>query len=502
MSLRIALLSSLVLLSTGCAGPRIRAEFDSRLAQKQTLERTARPVQQANQEPYQLAFRIGPGFLDKTSTALFGDLMSDPEKLKAARGKASGAQNGGAGTQEAGGGQIGGGQGGGLGFLRGGGEGGGPLQRIAGGLLGGGGGLLGGGGAGGELNLTPQFETKDVAVNFPAQCPGCLKLRFDLEGGVKSQELRGIKLGGQVTVAARIQATEQKGEPALELGIYGVDQLQLQLPIQLPGPFARLQEQLEEGMRDGLTQQIRANSSQTTRVIPLGKKFQAGGLTLEGLGVHTRPSPGGELFVGLNTTFNAAPSIRFRPEQSGLENADWGIVLSDSVVTAFLLKAVQDGKVPARYNTQGKPDPEGKVGLTFDRMRFTPQGFELDARVWYLGWPAFWRDYTIAGTLGLESGQLKPKLTEMRAGKGSGAAFLTVFAERRMNSERALTSMGKTFPQELPLPIGEGKVLKMLPVQVRPEAGALVITGSMEVGEKTGKEAGKEAGNDGQKAGR
>lgn len=477
MSLRIALLSSLVLLSTGCAGPRIRAEFDSRLAQKQTLERAARPVQQANQEPYQLAFRIGPSFLDKTSTALFGELMSDPEKLKAARNKTSGGGAEGSRSSSEGGGFPG--------FLRGGGEGGGPLQRFASGLLG------GGGGAGGELNFTPSFETKDVAVNFPAQCPGCLKLRFDLEGGLKSPELRGIKLGGQVTVAARVQATELKGEPALELGIYGVDQLQLQLPIQLPGPFARMQEQLEEGMREGITQQIRANSSQTTRVIPLGEKLGAGGLKLEGLGIHTRPSPGGELFVGLNTTFNANPTVRFRPEQAGLENADWGIVLSDAVVTSFLLKAVQDGKVPARYNTKGKPDPEGKVGLTFDRMRFTTQGFELDARVWYFGWPAFWRDYTISGTLGLENGQLKPKLTGMHAGKGSGAAFLTVFAERRMSSDKALNSMGKTFPNELPLPIGEGKVLQMLPVQVRTEPGALMVSGSMEVIEKAGKNGDK-----------
>lgn len=450
-------------LLTGCAGARIRATYDARMAEPETLERTARAPEQANQPPYQLAFRLGPGFLDKMTTAMFGDAIANPEGLKK---KMSEGNSGGEGRS---GGPFGGAPFGG---------GGGPLGGLLGRIVG------GGGGGGGGLNLNPQLTAKGVGVNFPAECPGCLRLRFDVEGGLGEGELRNLKMGGQITVAARLQSVEHKGQPALQVSLDTVDALDLQLPIALPGPLAMLETRVEEGLRDTLSTALANQKSQTQRTIALADKFKRDGMALEGLGIHTRPSPGGELFVGLNTTLNAAPSVRFDPKTPGLENADWALLVGDETVTAMLRQAVKAGKVPQRYNTKGKPDPEGKVALDLQAIHFTPEGFELKTRVYYLGWPAFWRDYTVFGNLTMEDGQLKPKVVDMVAGKGDGAAWLTFFVERRMNTEKAVGRMGKTFPSEMPLPIGEGKSARLTPVFVTPTLGALAVGGMVSVVEQ------------------
>lgn len=443
----------------GCAGPRIRTEYTQAHAKPVPAERQARAVSEANQAPYQLAFRLGPGFLDAMTTAMFGDMVANPEGLKqkiSSQREASGSTGGGGGGLLGGGGPFGGRL----------------LERFG----------------NGNLQLNPELEAKSVQVNFPENCNGCLRLRFVLEGSPGGGELRNIRIGGQVGIRGKIEATEQRGKPAISVGLDAIEGLDLQLPVALPGPFALIEQRVEQGLQEQLTQAIQSNQSETHRVIPLADKFQREGMALEGLGIYTRPSPNGELFVGINTTLNAAPSIRFDARSPALTNADWALTIGDDVVTALLRQAVQAGKIPSRYNTKGKPDPEGKVAMDFQGVHFTPKGFEITTRVWHLGWPAFWRDYTVFGGFDVDNGKIQPRIDQLKAGKGSGAAWLTWFAERRMNPDKMVSKLSNRMPDDMRLPVGDGLSASLIPTLFTPVDGGLMVSGQVKMMAKEDKD--------------
>lgn len=430
------LLVAVPLLLLGCAGPRVRADYEAFRARKVELTRAPQGADVAGSSPYQLGVRLGPGFLDKATDALFSEELLSSNVI----------------------GQVDGGDAS---------RGGRMFERFSG---------------GGDASMKPQLKASGIKVGFPAQCPGCIKLQFQLEGGLSAPELRQVRLSGSLAVRARVSGAQVDGKPAIQFALEDVEQLRLELPIALPGPFNLLVNRVEEGVRQKISAFLQEHPEKSGKVIPLGEKFKLGnGIVLDGLGVETAPSPGGELFLGLNTTLAARPSVIFNPASGGLQQADWGIVVGEEVVSALLLAAVQSGKVATVYNTKGKADPEGKVALGLQRIRFTKEGFALDARIWYLGWPAFWRDYTLEGSLTFQDGKLQPKLTRMVAGQGAGAAWLSRLAESRMNPDKLTNGMGKTMPEDLSIPLGKNSKARLLPVTLQTQPGALLVLGELRV---------------------
>lgn len=423
------------LLLAGCAGPRIRADFDQFQARKQELTRPARAVQAASAGPYQLGVRVGPGFLDKATTALFSADLLGPSVI----------------------GQVDAGEVGRAGRF---------FERFS----------------GGDSGLKPQLKASGVKIGFPANCVGCIKLQFQLEGGLSGLEMRQATLSGTLAVRARISGAEAKGKPALRFALEEVEQLNLDLPVSLPGPFNSLISRMEAGVRQKISEYLQEHPEKSAKVIPIAEKFKLGqGVVLEGLGVETAPSPGGELFIGLNTTLAAKSTVAFRSGMGGLEQSDWGILVGEDVVSSLLAQAVQAGKIPTRYDTKGKPDAKGNVGIGLKGIRFVDSGFVVDVRVWYLGWPAFWRDYALEGTLGFQDGSLKPAIVRMVAGKGDGAAWLSKLAESRMKPEKLTRGMGNTMPENLSMPLGSTARIKLLPASVTTHPGLLQLQGSVQV---------------------
>jgi len=327
------------------------------------------------------------------------------------------------------------------------------------------------------LSLNLQVDSAQLIL--PSDCEDCFLARCALVGGLSGGAVREVRLEGQVTLRARLAAITSDGKPALEVLLTKVEEIHVALPIDLPGLFSNLHVRIEDTLRDELTRHIQEDPTRARYILPLGERFRIGqDIRLTGLGVRTLTAAPGELRLGLNTTLNARPSLPLSLSLPSLKR-DWEVVTGTPFITRMIQEGMSSGELASRFDRSGRPEPEGPVALDVADIRFTTTGFEMDTRIWYLAFPAWWRDYQLRGHMELQNGQLRPRIEAMTAGAGDGATWMGRFVERRLTSERAAQGIGRALPQELPLSEESGTSLRLSPDRVVTAPGWLAVSGHL-----------------------
>ncbi len=154
---------------------------------------------------------------------------------------------------------------------------------------------------------------------------------------------------------------------------------------------------------------------------------------------HTSPGERAALRVGFSLTVAADPMTdpAACPDPQG---EDWTLSVGAPLLEHLALLGMKSGRVPTRFNGRGQPDDDGPYALHLESLSFTRGGFTFKLHLWHLGFPAWSRWYTVAGTVDVEDGRIVPRITAVAKGDGDGFLLFSRSVERRILNSRRLDS--------------------------------------------------------------
>ena len=326
-------------------------------------------------------------------------------------------------------------------------------------------------------SLSPGVRLEDVALAFEGVCADCLQLRlgvwtgFQNEDGSPGPGLRGfMTLGGRIEVAGRERTS-------LSVVFERLDTLHLRASADLPPMIRGLLPTFEEALTLLARDLLEKHWDRLRFDIPVAEKVTLGyGVRVRRVGA--RGNPKGRLIIGMNTSLPAVPRLDLGDEFP-LEERDWAVVTGEAVVNDLARLAIEAGRIPTRFDRRGRPDPEGKAFLFLDDIHFEPSAFRMSLRIYYRGFPAWWRRFQAKGHFEVDNRQLVMHLDALTPEEGGGAAWAGRFVQRRVMAERSIHALGRIIPSEVPIP-GSAEALKPVLKGVGLQSGAIVLMGDIE----------------------
>jgi hypothetical protein len=307
------------------------------------------------------------------------------------------------------------------------------------------------------LKARPSAKVTRLDVTVGQDCRGCLVLDGTLEGKVR---WAAGPAKGTVPFTARLSgdmrfSTEAQGDGwrvtgrVVELG--------------------RVKVQAGKVKAIDLTPIVRGWIDDALDEAPPLQLGRLGGEALPLRALRVREADGALEIQALGDVSGGKPI----PAAADALGADWDLRMHPDTALALMRR------------TAFEAGP-GEMDVAIDPRALSVSGdtFTLGLRLWRLKGAGWWRDYTVDGTLTAKNGKLKlrgEEATEGEKSRGAGLADpLALLAEGRI-----LDAVGRGVTQSLParreLAV-KGVSLSAVADQARGEDGALLVSGTLDVG--------------------
>lgn len=308
-----------------------------------------------------------------------------------------------------------------------------------------------------------------------------------LQQAAMTDEPRWMNIAPEVTVRVFMGAQVVSGRPSLVMEMREVESFALN--IDTPFQFPMVEQIVQETGRSRISAQLtdpKVNPG-VRKVIPLPEQAGKGDLPIRllGIGLNVVPGSEGEIFLGITTNLNVQPGLTAKTAGPPMGEHGWALTLSEGTLGLMVRTMAKAGKIPLRFDRKKNPDPEGPIVVEPETFSFSDGSFVMGTRIWNLKFPAFWRHFDIYGKFLVEDGQLKPEIAKIEGtDEGEGNLWLAGMVEKKQigASETSANSPGARGKPSLPLPMSDGKrVLQLNITDAVTTPGALTLRGSVEI---------------------